>query len=1304
MALASIQNRKGFFSDYWLGSLLSARGATGARLTTAQARKALWRVGQLVDTFGNAETPDLTRFRERFARPVLEEILGYALLENAAEPRLRPLKAGDGNGGAPVALAWLLPEAEDLDSAKARRQLEAGLLAQNLDYGLMLTPQALRLVRSPKHAPRGASFDISLASIADSDDIDSLAAAYRVLAAQNFVPDASGTRPIDTLEKESRRHSTKVSNDLKEAVFEAAERIVGGFLADVRSRPGDFASPQSVSELRDSGFLALYRLLFILYAEARDTRLISHTLYQRSYSLDSIVAKLLRTPPERITANRTALWSHLQAIFRIFNEGLAPNLPELENIPPRGGRLFSEETAEGRLLHSMRLHDRDTAAILLALATTRPRRGVGRERVSFRELEIEQLGHVYEGLLEYEPGEASQLMIEVSIGGRDLALTLDEISRLCAQKQLHLRGDPALVEGTAAAELHPELARDEEEGEEEDEGEGDREGESSDDVEEEEPSIKRGASLKLLRRIEPGEFFFKPGAARKSSGSYYTPTAMVDDLARHALQALVENRSAAEIERLRVIDIACGSGHFLVGAARFLGPKLFEAFRREHGGNPPPEFHADRVLSGEVRARWETEGQDWCRRRIVEKCLFGVDLNPAAVQLAQVALWIESLAGDRPLSFFSHHIRCGNSLLGSSLARFDAPPDPQLGKPSDRMTRGLFETELRCTLDRALAERRLIDAPLPPEIRRDTPEEYAYKDDRLKRAEVAIAQAKLLLDLRSASPFLPVIWKELPMLMSSFDLDTDARQRPWWAQFEDVRSRERFFHWELEFPEVFLDTERPGFDAVLGNPPWDKVLPSKHEFYSQFDALIRAYKGNDLKRRIDELNAVHEGLDKRFEAYSERATTFARVLRAGGDFPLAEARSQAAHEDVAKYFVDHAIALVAKGGAAGLVVPSVFYNGDGWVGIRRYLLEEASIERFYGFENRRKIFPIDSRYKFVNLVARKDDANAGKFTAAFMRHDMEELQETGPKPWHVEITRQEVETLSPETLAFLEYRSARDQEIVRKMSAGRPTLGDDGIGSWGTRLISWRAHENVFNSAEDKDLFTDPITGRLFTPKSVVGVDSADVAETIDRMREHGLWPVIEGKQIDQYVIGTKPIRWWLSLKQMERKYKKKPPNANTLALRRIASNTNERTAIAAVLPPGFVASEQLPAIATSHVMPESAVQVLNSFCFDFLLRLRSAGSTLAFTYLRPVAVPHADAVRGLPRIRTRFGWIDGTQHISDDRSAWESLWQVECAVAMAYGLTADELAHILDTFPVFSRKRPEFMGFLRRRLSESMF
>jgi hypothetical protein len=925
---------------------------------------------------------------------------------------------------------------------------------------------------------------------------------------------------------------------------------------------------------------------------------------------------------------------------------------------------------------------------------------VGRERVSFRELDIEQLGNVYQGLLEYEPAEAPETMVECRVQGRDLVLTPAELVRLAESKSLTVTGDAAMVEGTGAAGLHPDLAPDEEESEggNNEEVEEDNDENDIDNDEEKEEGLKRGATLKLLRRLEPGEFLFKPGSARKASGSYYTPTPIVDYLVREALAPLVQGKSAADIEKLRVIDLACGSAHFLVGAGRYLGPHLFEAYRREGNGDPPQPFYSDRSLSAAVRRRWEEEGSAWCKRRIVERCLYGVDLNPAVVQLAQVALWIESLAGDRPLSFFAHHIRCGNSLLGSSTANFEQPPHPKFGKARDRLTLGLFEAELKTRLEAALQERKLIDAPLPPEVRAETPEEFAYKEDRLRRANEATTTARLLLDLRSASAFVPAIWQDLPTLMSSDNLEADAQARAWWAEFEVVRERERFFHWELEFPEVFAEG---GFDCVLGNPPWDKVLPSKIEFYGQYNVLIRAYKGNQLEQRIRELHTEHPGLADEFATYRARATMIAQMLRGGGDFPLAEARSQSAHEEVAKYFVDRALSLMARSGAVGLVVPSVFYNGDGWVGIRRYLLDQATIERFYGFENRKKIFGIDSRYKFVCLVARKDQSRAGTFTAAFMRHEVEELESCDPKPWEVVITREEIRRLSPETLAFLEYRSPRDQEIVQKMYAGKPTLGGDGPGSWGTRLLSWRAHEAIYNAAEDKDLFTDPLIGKLYSARSVLGIELANDGVTIELMREKGFWPVFEGKHVDQYLVGIKPIRWWLSVEQAKEKYGKDPRAEPTLVFRETASNTNERTCIAAVLPVQSAAAHTLTGVLADRVDPHKAAVVLNSFCFDYALRLRTAGTHVSFTYILPMPVPPAEVVNGLPVIETGQAWQTRIEHVTDDKALWPPLWAANKAVAEAYGLNPADFEHILSTFPVIARKRPEFFAYLLDRVKE---
>ncbi len=186
-----------------------------------------------------------------------------------------------------------------------------------------------------------------------------------------------------------------------------------------------------------------------------------------------------------------------------------------------------------------------------------------------------------------------------------------------------------------------------------------------------------------------------------------------------------------------------------------------------------------------------------------------------------------------------------------------------------------------------------------------------------------------------------------------------------------VRARVRaraLFTLAARVPGILLRGEWPGFDAVLGNPPWDKVLPSKKEFYTDVDALVIAFKGNELDRRIRELHRNHPGLEEQFEFERERTTTFARVLRKGGDFPLAKPatevqddddegmpgqrrrNSRSAHEDLSKYFVDRSLRLVREGGAVGLVVPSVVYNGDGCVGIRQYLLQHATISAFDGFE------------------------------------------------------------------------------------------------------------------------------------------------------------------------------------------------------------------------------------------------------------------------------------------------------------------------------------------------------------------
>jgi hypothetical protein len=1304
----SLHNRRGFFSDYWVGSIFARRETAAPRLTSAKLDKLLWRVSQIGERVATLEPPDLTTFREKFARPLLEEVWGYALGDPAEEAHFRLLLP---SGGMPVAAGtqvpalYLCPDADELDASGPRQRLEALIAEHGLTYGFLLSPQMLRLIRRKGEGAKGASFDVSLAGIAERADRDSLDTARRLLHCVNFLSLDGKPPPIVAMEEESLRHRARVSAALKDAVFQSAEIAIRGLLADLRQRPDEMPAAPPLEALRDVGLLLLYRLLFILYAESRDERLQNHGLYRRVYSLEGMVDRLLRTPSDRIARNSFEQWALLQATFRIFDEGLPP-MPGLENIPPRGGPLFSENSHDGEWLAKLRLCDADVATLLLGLATARPRQGVGRERISYRELAIEQLGSVYEGLLEYEPRLAETDRIEVRLGGRDLALLPDELRELCRLKHLDMRGDTALLVGVQEVPLpeEPEGNEEDEASDETDVVEADSD--SAEDAEESDDSKASvpGATVRLLRRIETGSFFFMPGHGRKASGSFYTPTPMVDDLVRAALAPVVRERSSSDIEALRVLDMACGSAHFLVGAARFLGHALHGAYRREFESAPPPAFHPAHELTDAVRHDWDQNGEAWCKRRIVEKCLFGVDLNPTAVQLAQVALWIESLAGDRPLSFFAHHVRCGNSLLGTWGGHLHSPPHPDLGRGTiDRSAGGLFEFNVQNLIREAVMARTLIDAPLPPDVRPDTPDEYAYKSDRQKEAERVLARAHLLYDLRCAAIFVSAIWSDWLSLVEAHDLEGVARVRPWWERFDEVRKRERFFHWELEFPEVFSGA-RPGFDAVLGNPPWDKVLPAKLDFYAGHDALIRVFAGAELDRRIRHLHTQHPAIAGQYKNYEADTLALARALRGGGDYPLSRGRTAAAHEDLSKFFLEQGLRVAATDGAVALVLPSVVYNGDGCAGLRRQLVENSRIERFYAFENRRKVFPIDCRYKFVNLCARKTrPGRDASFDVAFMRQDLAELETAGPKPWTVTLSRDEIARLSPESWAFLEYRGPRDQDIIRKMSTGRPTLGGEEPGNWGTELFTDFAHRFTYNATRDRDLWTDPASGRCYTPASVLGARAEELRNTDLRsaMRTAGFVPLYEGKHIEQFLVGIQPVRWWASIDAAKAKYGRPPDDTPMLVFRETASNTNERTCIAAVLPAGSAGSHKLSGLLVGNVGAVQACSVLNSLAFDYALRFRTAGTNISFTYMRPMPVPPAAMVNALPVIETRMAWELNTSHVTADQSLWPALWSVNRAVAQAYGLGPDDFAHILASFPVMARKRAAFVAYLREHVAE---
>jgi len=335
--------------------------------------------------------------------------------------------------------------------------------------------------------------------------------------------------------------------------------------------------------------------------------------------------------------------------------------------------------------------------------------------------------------------------------------------------------------------------------------------------------------------------------------------------------------------------------------------------------------------------------------------------------------------------------------------------------------------------------------------------------------------------------------------------------------------------------------------------------------------------------------------------------------------------------------------------------------------------------------------------------------------AAFMRHDLDELASDGPKDWMVLVRRSELERLSPGTLAFLEYRSPRDREILLKMYGydedgkpvnPRPLLGDQGPGTWNARFYT------EFHMTNDRDLWTDPKTGKLWNPRQILGpvpgttseppyYDPAAWPEIRERMADAGFWPLYEGKHIEQFLVDIRPIERWVNLQACEGKYGKLPDPGHKLVFRDIASNTNERTCIAAVLPERSCAGNKLPAI-RSDLAPDAMAAVLNSLALDFSVRLRTAGTHLNFTYVARFAVPEPPLTRGLPVLPTRSVAGIPATNVAELPDLWPAIATLNLAVAEAYGLTPDDLAYILTTFPVLARKRPEFVRYLARRIKDA--
>jgi len=707
------------------------------------------------------------------------------------------------NDGQPLMLVRALPRTIDLDAVEEERQsndrawhagpqarFERLLREREIPIGLLWNGTHLRLV----HAPRGESsghLTFPVAAMLEVPGRPILGALHMLLSAERvFRGPIPQKHRLAALLRDSRRYQNEVSTKLAGQVLAALHELLRGFQAADDASHGELLrevlqrAPQDVY----GGLLGtLMRLVFVLYAEERELLPSRSEVYAEHYSVGGLFARL-RDDNARFPDTmdqRHGAWARLLTLFRLIHDGAAHgNL----RLPARHGRLFDPDTwdfLEGRPYHDIldraqridvpRVSDGVVYRVLENLLV------LDGERLSYRVLDVEQIGSVYEAMMGFELRVAQG----PSIGVKPDHVVVDFAELLAArpaERVKRLKDEAACtLSGPATDALKAAKTPEDVVG-----------------------ALGKKVSPHTPRVIPKTAMFLQPTDERRRSGSHYTPRSLTEPIVSTTLEPLLKNLgdspTAEQILSLKVCDPAMGSGAFLVEACRYLGTALEQAWNT-HGEKPDVPADEEPLL--------------YARRLVAQRCLYGVDKNPYAVDLAKLSLWLATLARDHPFTFLDHALRHGDSLVGltrDQIASFHWEDEKQVPIVKQFLDTALAEAETQRAALFALADS--DDQDEKARLNADAVEALHQVRDAGDLVVAAFFGAEKTKDRER----LRQLYRD--KLQGILAGQTDPKEMQ--DVVDALRSGPRPvppFHWEIEFPEVF-SREDPGFDAFVGNPPF----------------------------------------------------------------------------------------------------------------------------------------------------------------------------------------------------------------------------------------------------------------------------------------------------------------------------------------------------------------------------------------------------------------------------------------------------------------------------------------------------
>jgi hypothetical protein len=1336
------------FSEYFLedGVVLSSNWATIDDTTIATTRA---RLEPLLADFAARHAPNETNTESDLIEPVLE-LLGWQSLKREAAGRsdipdyLLFLDDAAKHSAARATVDRYRLGAAILEAKRWERPLdvargtEAAPSTQILRYlgrvsvesgdairfGLLTNGRLWRLYDQKARSRLEGYIEIDLVQ-ALADDHQLRLFLY-LFGRDAFEGDAGGRAGLECAISDSRSFEARVTDALADTVFETVFPELANALANADSDKPEPLTAAYRAELREAALTWLYRLLFVLYAEDRNL-LPTRNRRDGLWATRQEVARAI-DGGHGLSERRTNFDGDVRALWRQIDTG-----DEQIGLPPYNGGLFKSERSA--LLERAVMPDAEFAPLLDALS--RERTGGAPRIINYRDLSVQHLGSVYERLLEYD-------------------LVVDEDGRIVARPQTFARK-------TSGSYYTPEEL-----------------------------------VMLVIRRavgplIEEKKQIFLDALADKER-------AKQESLYR--LAWLGENFDpAGAVLNLRICDPAMGSGHFLVSLVDYLADQVMEATRWateqvEDYRSPlldRLEKIRARILAQAAEHRWKVEeaqliDRQLVRRIILKRVIHGVDKNPMAVELAKLSLWLHTFTVGAPLSFLDHHLRCGDSLFGEWVM-----------SGMERLERGgLYKRDELDTAERAICAMETVEELTDADIVEVHESSAHFEEGRaqirpLERffdllqgyrwiegsAENALKQAKVLekasnrtneleeslrlsreaWNMRRKGRALDILLEgELGPPEAVLDMcygriggrnaaveNDDPALEPL-VRAAEIAEVSNFLHWELAFPTVWSDWRSPsrrrgGFDAVIGNPPWDKMRFEEVQWFEpRVPEIARASTSAERQVLIEALRTKGDSLWNDYayaRSFSEQAMAAARrsptlSALAGGD------------TNIYALFVAQAQQLLSKRGICGFLIPTEIATGLATSANFRQLTEQQRLHCILDFQNRltgekKQYFPdVYYREKFCVYVF---GGSEQKWNAIDCAYFLQGTSDSDVAAQASEMTPAEFGVVNPNTGTAPVFRTKKDADLTRGLYREFPILVD-------RRRVhqpkQWPAtYFRAFDMANDSNKFR--------TAEQLLGEKFYPVAGGRWKKGPEEWLPLYEGKIVQAFNHRAASIRREESnLHRVAQPVSAEPiqladPNwtpitqffvacSNELdqwavAIKDVTSVTNARTVIAALIP-SRAAGHTLPLIDLPDASQRVAfVAMLNSLPYDYLARQKVQKNHLAWFILEqlpvipPIAYDRAFGALTAREIVARevlhlsytahdmtafardMGHVDGAGEVLppfqwDEEDRRQRRARLDALYFHLYGIGRADADYVLTTFPIVrSHDEAEFGRFVTRDL-----